>query len=364
MRLYNFRKEQAIWSDSVNWASQELNKMEGFYFDGIEGCSQNTKNQTTHLFERAHVDIEEGGKKSKEDVLSQIIELEGGAKLQRKINFAKILGLPLHYVLYNDEREFVFLLEFHNIMNVEIIRSFSSYAYFGKYLSEVKGWESNKEYKEYEGLPEIDKALRRSKATWPMNIECFCSDKNGYPLAIVEFQNAKEVGVFDHDNNSYFLCKRKFKKKTEYGHKIQYHDDIRRWKSQEILRVQTGLPLLNITWSERESHSKFQEIEQIIFPDFETYENDVPWKKILEYKAAMHEYTIDPNPENYLNVCKRRTMSFFNINGRVQEVFHNPHVSLEQKTFPSIYWKHQFVQENDKSELKRIFYLWSKNQTS
>ncbi|MFT6335458.1 MAG: hypothetical protein ACJATI_002213 [Halioglobus sp.] len=358
MQLSNYRKESSERSDAANWAKHQLISDTNFFFDGIEGCNQNANNQTTHLFERAQVDIDFDGKRDKQVVLSSIIELETENVLQRKINFATTFGLPLLYVLHNDQSGFVFVLEFRNTKDAEIVRSFRSYEGFGQYLAKIKGWKSTKKFREYDDLPHIDKVLRKCGTPWPTNIDCFCSDEKGQPIAIIEYQNAKAIGVLKHNNNDYFLCKQKSIVNTERGPKTIYHDDIRRWTSLEILRVQSGLPLVVITWSQIEAHFQLKEIETITFPDFEMDKPEDRWSRMSQYKKDLHRLAFDPTEADFQVICNRKSMSFSKENNNLVEVKHVPTLTRKEKTFPHIYWKRKAAVSNSRDSLAILFMSW------
>jgi hypothetical protein len=358
MQLSNFRKETSERSDAANWAKHLLISDTKFFFEGIEGCNQNAQNQTTHLFERAQVDIDLEGKKDKNGVLSSIIELETKPALQRKINFARAFGLPLSYVLHNDPSGYVFILEFRNTNDAEIVRSFKSYRGFGQYLAKIKGWKSTKKFREYDDLPQIDKILRKCNTPWPTNIDCFCSDADGHPVAIIEYQNAKVIGVLQHSNNDYFLCKQKSIIKTEKGLKTVYHDDIRRWTSQEIMRVQSGLPLIVITWSQIEPHFQLKEVEKIAFPDFEMDSPVDRWRRMSQYKEDLHRFASDPTEVDFQVLCNRKSMSFTKENNNVVVVKYDAPLTRKEKTFPHIYWRRKAVVSDSRERLASLFLGW------
>jgi hypothetical protein len=358
MQLLNFRKETSERSDADNWAKILLKTDTSFFYEGIEGCNQNAENQTTHLFERAQVDINFDGEKNKENVLASIISLESEDGLQRKINFANAFGLPLSYVLHNDESGYVFVLEFRDTADVEIVRAFGSYQAFGQYLAQIKGWKSTKKFREYDDLPLIDKVLRRCGTPWPTNIDCFCSDSEGNPIAIIEYQNAKAIGVLQHSNNDYFLCKQKSTINTERGSKVVYHDDIRRWTSQEILRVQSGLPLVVITWSQKEPNFQLKEVEKITFPDFEMENQVGRWKRMSQYKEDLHRFSLDPTGTDFQVICNRRSLSFAKEANMIKEKKHKAPLTLRDKTFPHIYWKRKAIVSDSKDSLGSLFLRW------
>lgn len=358
MRLSNYIKETSERSDATNWAKAQLIAETDYYFDGIEGCNQNADNQTTHLFERAHVDIDLSGPKSKQEVIDNIVRLETKDALRRKINFASAFGLPLSYVLHNDELGYVFVLEFKSIVDAEIVESFSSYEGFGNFLAKIKGWKSNKKFREYQDLPKIDRVLRANGTPWPTNIDCFCADAEGRPIALIEYQNASSTGVVQHSNNDFFLCKQKSTRRLPSGEtKTIYHDDIRRWTSQEICRVQSGLPLLVITWSQQEHHFQLKEVKHIAFPDFEVGE-DRWWIKMKAYKEDLHRFAQDPSQADYQVICGRKSMSLKLDGSEVVEERYMPPLSKSKKTFPHIYWKRKVIVSDDRSLLSPILTKW------
>lgn len=359
MKLYNFRKESSERSDAANWSKQMLINKTDFFFDGIEGCNQNAQNQTTHLFERAHVDIDINGEKSKGNVLQSIYDLETKDGLKRKINFASSFGLPLSYVLHNDRLRYVFLITFRSVEDMKLERSFDSYEGFGHFLAKIKGWKSTKKFREYDDLPLIDQLLRKNGTPWPTNIDCFCATKEGKPIGIIEYQNAKQIGVLNHSNNDYFLCRQKSIKKTPNGPKVNYHDDIRRWTSQEILRVQSGLPLYVITWSQTEAHYQLKEVKKITFPDFDLSNPDRKgWIRMGEYKEDLHRFTMDPSEADYKVICNRNSFSFYREDGTVKTEKHKAILSRNEMTFPHIYWNRKAILMDDRMSIAPLFESW------
>lgn len=363
MRLHNYRKETSERSDAFNWAKNQLIHSTPYFYDGIEGCNQNAKNQTTHLFERAQVDIDTSGPKSKDAVIQSIVDLESESALIRKINFATSLGIPLSYVLHDDATGYVFMLSFDkSVDKMKIDRSFSSYQGFGQYLAEIKGWRSTKKFRESDDLPLIDKVLRQNGTPWPTNIDCFCTDQHGKPVAIIEYQNAETIGVLHHSNNDYFLCKQRSVRQTERGTKVIFHDDIRRWTSQEILRVQSQLPLMVITWSQSEQHYQLKEVEQIAFPDFEMDGSRAQWSRMTAYKEDLHRFSKEPMDADFQVICQRNSMSFVRTGGIVTEMYHKPPLSIPDRTFPHIYWRRKAVIEGDRNSLSGVMMQWLSDQ--
>lgn len=97
MAFKNYRKETSERSDEANWAKKILIEKTGLFFESIEGCNENNNNVVTHLMERARVDFI-GEISSENEVLQDIINLEGIDSLKRKINFAKAFNCSLTYV--------------------------------------------------------------------------------------------------------------------------------------------------------------------------------------------------------------------------------------------------------------------------
>ncbi|MDM1501205.1 hypothetical protein HX071_03190 [Myroides marinus] len=355
MLLNNLRKETSERSDENNWTKSLLLSQGSYYYESIEGCNQNNENIVKNLFERARVDIVEDGTQSLDDIRRLIIKLESTDKLIRKINFAKCFNINLQYVLYCDEVEKVFVYEFVSIDNLIINHVFNSYQEFADWIYSIKGWKSNKSFREYNDLPNFDKKLRLAGTPWPTNIDCFVTDLENNPIGIVEFQNADRVGVMNHCNNDYFLCK--MTSTNQWGHTV-YHDDIRRWTSQEILRVQSGLKYIIITWSQNNDDFQIKELEKIAIPHF-PFKDDgkMDWDYHNRYKNAMSQY-VNQNRQNNLfeSICNNgKTYFIVKNNNNINSVFNDPILSLENKTFPSLYYHSKHKVENNRALLLEHF---------
>ena len=343
MAFTNYRKESSERSDASNWAKKTLVEKTGLFFDAIEGCNENNQNVVTHLMERARVDYVEGNSNA-QDVLNSIIILEGRDVLQRKINFANAFHLPLTYVLYCDEKEFVWVYTIKSLFECEYNESYNSYKAFSDWIDSIKGWKSTKPYREREDLPYFDKVLRKAGCAWPTNIDCFISNENFEPIGILEFQNAKNTEVLKHCNNEFFLGK--FVRYNQYGYP-QYDNDIRRWQSQEILRVQSGLRLFIITWSQNSDDFILKEVDVIAFPSL-PFAHD--WKKHGEYQKLMHEYANNHDvkvAKTIMNNFSSYKLAYYPPEMRVE--YHQPPLSGKDKTFPLIYYRYK-NKENGKSE--------------
>lgn len=356
MKLVEFRKESSERSDSDNWSKSILQENTPYYFDSIEGCNQNTANEVTHLIERARVTAIDG-KSTKQEIIDSIIELEGREVLQRKINFANCFNIQLSYVLYCDENENVFLFDFISLENVKFIKHYKSYLEFANWIAEIKGWFSKKVFREIDDLPYFDKQLRKHKTPWPTNIDCFVSDSKNNPIAIIEYQNAEDTGVLEHCNNDYFQCKISFTKNGNYGPYTVYSDDIRRWTSQEILRVQSALKLIIITWSQNSSDFQIKEIESVAIPFFPETNGKPDWKVMSTYKGELNKYVKSNRSLEKERVISsnRKTYNLHKTDEGVSSSVNEPPLSYGAKTFPSLYYNTKEKVENNKMELIDAF---------
>jgi hypothetical protein len=77
--------------------------------------------------------------------------------------------------------------------------------------------------------------------------------------------------------------------KNQWGYTV-YHEDIRRWTSQEILRVQSGLRYLILTWAQAEEDYILKEVDIITIPYFPDKGGKPDWDYINAYKGGMHNY--------------------------------------------------------------------------
>lgn len=336
MSFYNFRKESSERSDAYNWAKQILINKTDYHYDSIEGCNENNSNKVTLLMERARIDVNEQ-RESTQETFDQIKSLEGDS-LIRKINFAHAFGINLTYYLYNDEKQLVWMFEILSMNECRFVRKFDSFKIFSAWIQEQKGWKSTKPYRERKDLPYFDRVLRQYGCAWPTNIDCFISDMNNQPIAILEFQNAKKTKVRDHCNNKHFLCE--IRTVDDFG-KIHFNDDLRRWQSQEILRVQSGLRLFVITWSQTEETSILKEIRKIVFPLYPNHSSE-------EMKEILHRFTISPRgSEEHVetwNLILNNFKSYtFQFNGQnMLQRFNQPPLHMHgEMTAPLLYYSYK-----------------------
>lgn len=347
----NFRKETSERSDLSNWAKQSLIKNTNYHFDSIEGCNENDRNVATHLMERARVDFDgDETNMGIDSICAAIIRLESESALQRKINFAKAFRMNLTYVLYNDEKQRVWMYEFEQLRTLKFVQKFDSFISFSAWIAQIKGWKSTKPFREIDDLPLFDKVLRRAGTAWPTNIDCFVSNEKNQPIAILEFQNAKTTSVLEHCNNEFFLCKQTYF--DTWGH-IKYHDDIRRWLSQEILRVQSRLRLFIITWAQGQDDFILKEVCQITFPELPFGQD---WNKTNRYKQDMHNYAVTKSKEAGIKIAQTYqsyTLKYEHPN--MNRVVYNPPLSYPNKTFPCIYYSYKWRIIGKTEDLPKYF---------
>lgn len=337
MELSQFRNETSERSDPRNWAKRLLIERTTLHYDSIEGCNQNNQNVVTHLMERARVTITGTGEVNTNAAFASIKQLEGDDnKLLRKIRFANCFGKPLTYVLYCNENENVFVFTITSLNDITLQRSFTTYQSFSNWIAEIKGWVSRKAFRE-DGLPQFDIILRRAGTAWPTNIDCFISNAENIPCAILEFQNTKDALVRNHCNNDWFLCR-----------SIQYND-IRRWTSQEILRVQSNLRFFIITWSANEPNFIFKRVNKITIPD-------LPYpdmQAVGNYQSALSAYiNNNRSQERFDRIANNySTFNFSYEQNQMRKLVHRPPLTVEAQTFPFIYYTSKEYVENNQNRL-------------
>lgn len=354
MELINFRKETSEGSDPDNWAKKILAVNAPFHFESIEGCNQNDKNLITHLMERARIDITGSGNIDNNQILTSIKTLEADDnRLQRKINFAHHFGLPLTYVLYCNENENVFCFKISSINEIALSDKFNSYQDFSNWIQSIKVWKSKEKFRE-EGLPDFDKKLRLAGCAWPTNIDCFVCNLENKPIAILEFQNANDTKVANHCNNDFFLCK--MSSTNEWGYPV-YHDDIRRWTSQEILRVQSSLKFLIITWSAKEKDFVLKEVEVITIPHFPETDGKPDWKYINAYKMNMNKYSNKNDTAKAKSIIEQsfKTFNLIFADPIMNLVINTPPLAIDNKTFPLIYYRSKELIKDNQNVLPEMF---------
>lgn len=336
MVISQFRKETSERSEMQNWVLSELSASKLYYYAGFEGCNENLDNTCTAILDRASIEVS-GNLDELPSIESvrKVVSMLEGVSLNGKIIFCNRLGIPFTYILYNYDNEFVLRYEF-SLEGTVFRERYNSFKAFSEWIQSIKQWTSGKKYREIADLPEFDKALRRSGCPWPTNIDCVAFSINHAPLALIEFQNAKATGVSMHNNNSFFLPYW-----DSYSKSYKRGRDEQRWRSQDILRRQSGLPHLTIVWSQEETTVIVKLLDTVAFPDYDSNEIEKAYLKSLnDYRVA-----IENNPKERKNSIYNFIRSHFrsyhlNFNGgRMGTVINEPPLSFEEKSFPFIYGK-------------------------
>ena len=184
-------------------------------------------------------------------------------QLAAKIEFAKKLGCSYVFYCYSyvSEKSLVFELSHDGAL---LIKSFTTYKEFAEWTMTFRDLVMKSAYEE-SGLPRIDIELRKIGIPWPGNLD-YALLKEQLPTALIEFQRTTKASVKDHCNNTWFLPSG-FRK-----------GDVNRWLAIDIIRKQSGLPLLVIVWSASEKSIKLKLVEKIVYPE------DVETPKGLRYK--------------------------------------------------------------------------------
>ena len=338
MNITSFRKETSERSEVQNWVLDELSASGNYYFSGFEGCNENSSNQVTAILDRVSIVIE-----GQPDILPQlyqvtsIIESLEGKALPGKISFCSRLGLPYSYVLYNYDHGFVLRYELDS-NGIYFRERYDSFAQFSEWIQSIKDWVSNKGYIN-PGLPEFDKALRRAGCPWPTNIDSVAFTNTDHPVALIEFQNAKRTTVEAHTNNTFFLPIWDSRNNTYIS-----GPDEQRWRSQEILRLQSGLPHFTIVWSQDENNVIIKQLTQVTFPDFSDADKSKLYLKNLgQFNAAALSLSRIKESPLYQSIrFEYPSYNFILNNGQITTQNNLPPLSIDAKTFPYIYGQRLF----------------------
>lgn len=126
----------------------------------------------------------------------------------------------------------------------------------------------------------------------------------------------------------------KYTGKNDYGYTI-YYNDIRRWLSQEILRVQSNLRLFIITWSESSNDYILKEVEKVTLPDLPRNKN---WKLHNMIEENMHQLAVNyrTNKEyalKYADWIMKNTSSYNleYIENFIKLIHNQPKLDLKEK---------------------------------
>jgi hypothetical protein len=334
-------KETSERSDRDNWVKNILLSQSGYYLESIEGCNQNAENQVTHLIERAFCPAFSIQYDLK-TVYNAILHLEGAEAMKQKIAFCQSFNIPLSYLIYgNKPLEFANLFTISEAGNIILDLEFTSYQAFSAWIKSIKGWRSSSSFQHKEELPFFDKELRRYGTAWPTNIDCFISSLNNQPTAILEFQNAHKTPLATHCNNNYF-----------WG--LTGKDDIRRWFSQEILRIQSGLPFIVITWSKIHKGFIVKKLDKVVFPNFtNTHLKNLLSQFVRKRVNGTGQKTARQLYDEICNTCESEELVL--MDGVVQIKVNKPPLSFENKTFPMLYYSFKHKELEDNGKLIEIF---------
>lgn len=334
MAILSFRKETSERSEMQNWVLTELSASTCFYFVGFEGCNENIEHKVTTVMDRLSIELDSlDNTIIPADEVLRIIKTNEEDQLIGKIKFCELLGIPYTYILYCYANEYVWRYEL-SLDEIVLKQTYTSFEEFSEWIQEIKGWRSSKDFRERQDLPKFDLALRKAGCPWPTNIDCVAFDREHNPIAVIEFQNTAKVGVSDHYNNAYYFPRRNNMTKELYK-----GADEQRWRSQEILRVQSGLPHYTIVWSKSEDIIVIKKLECVTFPDYSDPQT------CGEYIADLADYgeLLLEDPHNIQNFqydkVRNRYSSYsldYNLNNMSKES-HLPPLDIKERTYPFIY---------------------------
>ena len=283
------------------------------------------------MLDRSSIDI--SGNTDTPPPIEQVKELINnleGRTLQGKINFCTLLGLPYTYILYNYEHQFVLRYELTN-NNPVLIERYPSFKAFSEWIQSIKQWVSSKGFRESPDLPEFDKALRRAGCAWPTNVDCISFSNDDQPVALIEFQNAKKTGVRNHSNLIYY-----YPVVDTYNGGFRLGPDEQRWRSQEILRVQSGLPHFTIVWSQNENIIIVKQLERVIFPDYSDRQKAKSYIiELGKLNLALQMRDREAKNKWYASICaKYSSYQLLNNDRIINAAQINPPLNYTQRTFP------------------------------
>ena len=246
-------------ADSVNFVKEAI-VQQHFALLSFEGYTVK-HSHVSLLLERGLFEIDCSSINSQE--LLDTLQAMPDFQLSAKIQFAQQLRCPFLFFCYSYINQHCSLYEIAH-HSIQRVASFSSYHDFAQWTLPYRELVMTSRYEE-QGLPQIDRELRKLKIPWPGNLDDVLL-KNQTPTALIEFQRTTNTSVRAHCNNTWFLPTQRRK------------GDVNRWRALDIIRKQSGLPLLIIVWSEKEHVVKLKLVEEIIYPE------DPEPQKGLRYK--------------------------------------------------------------------------------
>lgn len=347
MAFTNFKKEVWARGAATNWIKDTIVKNDTYYFESIDGCKDNNKDEIAYLMERICVSYN-GVDEPLTDTLNSIIQFMTEQTLVRKLNFASKFGLPLSIILYCNECKHVWRFDLKDINTLSFEQTYT-FDEFAKWLNQIKLYKTDKPQKPGATMSEFDTSLVLASSPWPSKIDSIIFTKDNEPIGIVDFQNANKVPVKEYCCSDYFLCMHRTFISNGAGGYYLYGDDLYKGILQETLRVQSGLRLFMVVWSAKSKDYYLKEVEQITIPLIKD-------EDARTQKGVLHKYSEEKMDETYTLICE--TFDSYNLymeNDCLTKQYHSPVLSKEAKTFPHIYYSQNRMVLGGKDEVSNDF---------
>lgn len=258
--MLSIKFETSERGDSLNWVKDAILKS-GLALLAFEGYTVKSS-KVSLLLDRGCFD-DECVSIDADELFKTLINIPQ-FQLNAKIEFAKKLQCRYAFFCYSykNEKSLVFELSENG---AKLMAKFENYKKFADWTMGFRDLVMKSPYEE-SGLPDIDIALRKLGIPWPGNLD-YALLKEQLPTALIEFQRTIKASVKVHCNNTWFLSTGARK------------GDVNRWLAIDIIRKQSGLPLLVIVWSTAEKSIKLKLVERIVYPE------DAESPKGLRYKT-------------------------------------------------------------------------------
>lgn len=257
--MLSIKFETSERGDTLNWVKDAIARSE-LGLLAFEGYTVK-ESKVSLLLDRGC--IEGDVQNIDEEILYNTLLNTSGFELLAKIEFAEKLQCPYVFYAYNylSEKSALFHLTKDGSKKV---KEFTTLKEFADWTKQYRDLVMSSAYEE-SGLPDLDKAMRKLGTPWPGNLD-YALLKDGKPTALIEFQRTAKASVKTHCNNKWFLPS---------GYR---KGDVNRWLAIDIIRIQSGLPLLVIVWSSNEKDIKLKSVEKIVYPE------DAETPKGLQYR--------------------------------------------------------------------------------
>lgn len=328
--------EQTLEASTPKHVMQELTEtiQSGFskkyQVHQLDGWSLDKDNRVTHVFQKVHLQVFS----SIVDFESFVEELATGFLDENFLlykNAAALFGAK-HYVLVHSEvpRQKIMVLEAVG-EGFAFVKEFDGYRKFSSWLEKIRGYKSKQNYVLNRELSIFEDILRSSGTNWQVPSNLFITDEEQNLLGLIKTQHIQKYTLEKHSNNIFFLG-------------LSNKDDRKRWLSQEIIRIQSGLPLFVIVADSKNKDYSLKVIDNIVFPIKDV---DGGVSEILHrYALALWTNKQDMADVLYKAICETvSTFTFYKDsenNKIIKHVLEQP-LSLENKTFPNIYYKSKMV---------------------